>query len=77
MTKRKRAAIKVAILSVVCGLIIWHVIHWYSTGVYFDMFQWSQTGRGWVTGLYNLGLMLALGSLLGLLMEAIIDLLRS
>ena len=74
MSQRKRAAIQVAALSIICGLIIWHVVYWQSTGMYLEMFKWLQTGRGYITVLYNLGLMLVLGAVLGFLMEKITDL---
>lgn len=74
MSKRKKAVIQVAILLSVCGLIIWHVVHWHSTGIYLEMFKWLETGRGHITVLYNLGLMLVLGITLGFLMERITDL---
>ena len=74
MSKKKRAAIYVSVLSVICGLIIWHAVHWHSTGMYLEMFKWLQTGRGYLTVLYNLGFMLVLGAILGLLMEKITDL---
>lgn len=74
MSKRKKAVIQVAILLPVCGLIIWHVVHWHSTGIYLEMFKWLETGRGHITVLYNLGLMLVLGITLGFLMERITDL---
>lgn len=35
------------------------------------MFKWLQAGRGYITVLYNLGLMLVLGNLLGVLMDGI------
>jgi len=38
------------------------------------MFNWLQTGKGYITVLYNLGLMLVLGITLGLLMEKVTDL---
>jgi len=74
MTKRRRAAIWVAVLSITCGLILWHVVYWHSTGMYLEMFKWLQTGTGYLTVLYNLGLMLAIGALSGFLMEKIADL---
>jgi len=74
MSKRKKAAIYVAALFIVCGLIIWHVVHWHSTGMYLEMFRWLQTGKGYITVLYNLGLMLVLGACLGFLLEKITDL---
>lgn len=74
MSKRKRAAIQVAALSIACGLIIWHVVHWYSTGMYLQIFNWVGTDKSYMTVLYNLGLMLVLGTVLGFLMEKITDL---
>ena len=73
MSKRRKAAIHVAALSIICGLIIWHVVYWQSTGMYLEMFKWLPTGRGYITVLYNLGLMLALGTTLGFLMQKITD----
>jgi len=75
MSEVKKAAIYVAVLTVVIGLLIWHVINWHSTGMYLKMYDWLQAGRGYITVLYNLGLLLAVGSLLGLLMKKIADLL--
>ena len=75
ISKGRRATIWVALLSIICGLIIWHVTHWHSTGMYLEMFEWLQTGRSYITVLYNLGLMLVLGVLLGFLMDKITDLL--
>ena len=74
MSKRGRATIWVVVLSIICGLIIWHVVYWHSTGIYLEMFKWLPAGRGYITVLYNLGLMLVLGALLGFLMEKITDL---
>lgn len=75
MGKRKKVAIQVAVLSIICGLVIWHVVHWHSTGMYLEMFRWLETGRGYITVLYNLGIMLTLGAVLGFLMGKITDLL--
>ena len=77
MGRRKKAVTWVVVLSIICGLIIWHVVNWYSTGMYLEMSKWLQTGRGYITVLYNLGLMLVLGALLGFLMEKITDLIGS
>ena len=74
MGKRKRAAIWVAALSIICGSIIWHVVYWHSTGMYLEMFNWVGTDKTYITVLYNLGLMLVLGAALGFLMENITDL---
>jgi len=74
MGKRKRAAIWVAALSIICGSIIWHVVYWHSTGMYLEMFNWVGTDKTYITVLYNLGVMLVLGAALGFLMEKITDL---
>ena len=74
MSKRRKAVAWVSALSIVCGLIIWHVVRWHSTGMYLELFEWLRTGKGYITVLYNLGLMLVLGAVLGFLMEKITDL---
>lgn len=74
MGKRKKDATWVAVLSVTCGLIIWHIVHWQSTGMYLKMFNWVGTDKTYIAVLYNLGLMLGLGTALGFLMNRITDL---
>ena len=74
MSRRKKAALWVVALFIIFGLIIWHIVYWQSSGMYLEMFKWLETGRGYITMFYNLGLMLALGALLGFLMEKITDL---
>ena len=71
MSQTKKAAIQVAALLFVFGLIIWHVVYWHSTGMYLEIFSWVETDKAFLTILYNLGLMLVLGAVLGLLMEKI------
>ncbi len=75
MNKRKKAAIQVAVLSILFGLVTWHVVHWHSTGMYLEMFRWLEAGKGYITVLYNLGVMLTLGTVLSFLMEKFTDLL--
>jgi hypothetical protein len=75
MENRIRTALWVAALSLICGLIVWHVVRWHMVGVYHEMFLWVGTGKGYLTALYNVLLMLALGGALGLLMVKITDLL--
>jgi len=75
MSKRKKAAIWVAAFSIICGLIIWHAVQWHSTEMYLNMFSWIGTDKAYMTVLYNLGLMVLLGAILGLLMQKITDLL--
>jgi len=74
MSRRKKTAIWVVALFIIFGLIIWHIVYWQSSGMYLEMFKWLETGRGYITVFYNLGLMLVLGALLGFLMEKITDL---
>ena len=74
MIQRRKAVIWVVALSIICSLIIWHAVRWHTTGMHLEMFQWLSTSRGYMTVLYNLGLMLTLGTALGLLVERIIDL---
>ena len=75
MSKKKRAAIWVVALSIICGLITWHAVHWHLTGMYQEMFNWVETGRSYITVLYNLGLMLVMGTALGHLMKNITEVL--
>ena len=74
MSKRKKDAIWLVVFSIACSLIIWHAVYWHSTEFHLEMFQWLQIGRGYLTVLYNLGLMLVLGLLLGSMMIKITDL---
>jgi hypothetical protein len=62
-------------LSIVCGLIIWHIIHWYSTGMYIKLFDYIGEDRAYLTVLYNLGSIILLSVALGLLMWKATDLL--
>jgi len=75
MSKRKKAAISVAALFIICALIVWHVVQWHSAGIYLEMFSWIGTEKAYITVVYNLGLTLLLGAILGVLMEKITDLL--
>jgi hypothetical protein len=69
MGKRWRDLIWLILLACVCGLIMWHVVSWHSNGTYLEMFQWIMTDKGYITVLYNLGLMVVFGLLLGLFMQ--------
>jgi len=74
MSQTKKAVIQVAVLLFVFGLITWHAVYWHSTGMYLEIFSWVETDKIFLPILYNLGLMLVLGTVLGLLMEKITDL---
>ena len=75
ISKIKKTIIWVVALSVLCGFIIWHMIHWYSTGMYIEIFDWIGENRAYLTVLYNLGSVILLSVTLGLLMGKITDLL--
>jgi hypothetical protein len=74
--KKRTAVISVAALSIVCGLIIGHAVYWHLSGMYLEMFDWLGTGRGVITVLYNLALMLVLGVSLGFLMDRVTGLIN-
>ncbi len=74
MRKRKKDAIWVVVLAVIACLILWHAVYWQSTGMYLKMFNWIGMDKTYVVVLYNLGLMLGMGSVLGFLMGKITDL---
>ena len=74
MSKRKRAVAWIVPLLIVCVAIIWHVVHWHSTGMYLNMTGWVGTDKSYITVLYNLGLMVLLGVVIGFLMERTTDL---
>lgn len=73
MNRKGKDALWVTVLSVILGLIAWHVIHWHVTGTYLVMLSWVGTDKASIAVLYNLGLMLVLGTLLGFLMRKITD----
>jgi hypothetical protein len=74
ISKRREDIALTVGLSVICGFTIWHVAHWHSIGIYLEMSKWVHTERAYIVVLYNLGLMLLLGAILGFLMEKITDL---
>lgn len=74
MSARKKTAVWVTALSVAAGAVIWHMIAWYNNGMHLEMFQWTETGKGYLAALYNLVVMLAMGGLLGVLMVKVTDL---
>ncbi len=74
MNSRKRTIILVTILLVICGLLICHAISWQASGMYYEMFQWLGTGKAYLTVLYNIGFMIVMGLILGMLLEKIIGL---
>ena len=75
MGKSRRDFIRLAVYTVILALLIWHMVSWHVSGMYLLMFQWLSAGRGWMTSLYNLGIMLVMGFVLGLWLEKMTDLL--
>ena len=71
MSSRKKAAVWVAVLFVAAGAVIVHMFAWHNNGMHLEMFQWPETGKGYLTALYNLVVMLVLGGLLGVLMDRV------
>jgi hypothetical protein len=64
-------AIWILVLAAVSGAILWHVVAWHNDGSYARMFADIKAGHSLISALYNLGLMVVLGTCLGLLMERI------
>jgi len=75
MSKAKKDAVGVVVLSAVLALLIWHVVSWHNSGMYLEMSRWLQAGKGYITVLYNLGMMLVMGLVLGIWLGKITDLL--
>ncbi len=68
MNPRKRAIILLSVLLVICGLLIWHAISWQVSGMYQEMFRWLGSTKAYLTVLYNIGFMMVLGFILGMLL---------
>jgi len=71
VNSRARAALWAIALAAAIAAVAWHMASWHSNGMYLEMFRWTETGKGYLTALYNLGVMLLLGILLGVLMDRI------
>ncbi len=71
MNSRTKAFLWVVILSGAIGAVIGHMIAWNSNGTHVEIFLWPETGKGYLTALYNLALMLVSGVLLGMLMDRV------
>jgi hypothetical protein len=66
---RLRVAIEAAILAALAALLIWHTIHWHISGEHTRMYEDVVAGTSYVGVLYNLGLVVAAGLVLGLLVQ--------
>lgn len=76
-TVKRATFIKVFVSLIILGLLIWHAILWNSNGMYLTMFEWKTTDRIYIKVLYNLGLIIAISTTLGILMGAITDIVSS
>jgi len=74
---RGKTTIRIIVLSVACAGIIWHVIHAHDTGIHARMYDMIAEGKGWISVLYNIGLVTLTATLLGLLMSSITGLLTT
>lgn len=74
MGKVRNTIIWLVLLTAGCALIVWHVIDWQAAGKYDEMYQWLGTGKAYLVVIYNVGIMLATGLVLGLLMNKLMEL---
>jgi len=74
VSTRKKAAVWVAVFIVAVGAVIVHMFAWHNNGMHLEMFQWPEMGKGYLTALYNLVVMLVLAVLLGVLMDRVSNL---
>ncbi|MDI6857560.1 MAG: hypothetical protein QME71_04500 [Dehalococcoidia bacterium] len=65
---RRRAFIQAFFLALALAAIIGHAVYWHIEGELAELFRDAQEGRDLFPVLYNVGLMLVTGSLLGLLL---------
>lgn len=75
MSQRRKDAVWAIVLAILGGLLLWHVISWSTNGMYLRLYQWLDAGKGYITVLYNLGLMLVTGVILAFLTEKVLVLL--
>lgn len=75
MSQRRKDAVWAIVLAILGGLLLWHVISWSTNGMYLRLYQWLDTGKGYITVLYNLGLMLVTGVILTFLTGKVLVLL--
>ena len=75
MRSRRRAAVEVVLQAIIVGLLIWHTAYWHVSGEHTRMFEEAEMGKQILTAVYNLGLVLATGLSIGLLMLRVTELL--
>jgi hypothetical protein len=65
---RRKALIQALVLSLILAVVIGHTIYWQIEDEHAALFEDVQEGKDLLPVLYNLGLMLVTGTLLGLLL---------
>jgi hypothetical protein len=77
MRTKIKLTIELVFLVLVIGLLTWHVISWQSSGRYWEMLQWVKSGKGYLTALYDLGIIIVIGVTLSLTIDRLTSLLSS
>jgi len=75
MSKRKKALFQLIVLSIIIGLISWHTVYWHISNMHTTIFEYIEAGKGYLTVLYYIGLIIVTGILLGILMGKILEVL--
>ncbi len=73
MSQRKKALLQSIALLVIIGLIAWHTVYWYLSGVHLTIFNYIKEGKSYLSVLYNMSLTIVSGILLGILMGKILE----
>lgn len=68
LRSRRKALIQALVLALVLAAVIGHTVYWHVEGEHAALFEDAQEGADLLPVLYNLGLMLVTGTLLGLLL---------
>jgi hypothetical protein len=76
MGRRGRTVLWAVVLAAACGVLVWHLASWHYGGKHDEIYDQIGRGRGYLAALYNLGTILGLGLLLGLLVDRLSDLIR-
>ncbi len=76
MSRRGTTILWTVVLAVACGALVWHLASWHYGGKHGEIYDQIERGRGYLAALYNLGTVLGLGLLLGLLADRVSDLLK-
>jgi hypothetical protein len=77
MGNKSRDIVYIMMLAIFNGIVIWHVFSWNASGKYDEMYLWLTSGKAFLVVLYNLGLMVVFGLLMGLMMSKITEFMSS